>query len=168
MSPNSSPVKAQKPEVVLNRWCQQLSSPFQKPWTQTNILYHYVPLFGAIDFHLLALNVLNPKLLRNLGRSIGLNVDCTNLFLAGSIAGGTLHLYNRRHMGGLTLSHRAMYSTYLGSLSVLGSVLLWAIGSRVVPGNPLFRTLLAVGSAWSMLKVKLSFLDHLDAGAKQR
>eukprot|EP00094_Tigriopus_californicus_P012151 TCALIF_11743-PA protein Name:"Protein of unknown function" AED:0.16 eAED:0.16 QI:32/0/0.5/1/0/0/2/0/127 len=127
MSPNSSPVKAQKPEVVLNRWCQQLSSPFQKPWTQTNILYHYVPLFGAIDFHLLALNVLNPKLLRNLGRS-----------------------------------------TYLGSLSVLGSVLLWAIGSRVVPGNPLFRTLLAVGSAWSMLKVKLSFLDHLDAGAKQR
>lgn len=68
MSSKSSPVKLNKPELVLKQWCQHFVTPFQKPWTQSNVLYHYIPLFGAIDYHILALNVLNPKLLINLGR----------------------------------------------------------------------------------------------------
>jgi hypothetical protein len=55
----------------------------------------------------------------------------------------------------------------LGGISVLGSVLLWAVLSRATPSNPLFRILLALGSSWAMIRVKMGYLGHIDKAVEK-
>ena len=57
-------------------------------------------------------------------------------------------------------------SAYLASISVLGSVLAWAMAARVLPSNPLFRILVALGSAWGMVRVKRGYLKNVDTAVQ--
>ncbi len=57
------------------------------------------------------------------------------------------------------------YSAYLSTISVFGSVLLWAVMARVTPSNAFFRTCLAASSTAAMVKTKLAYLEYLDRAA---
>ena len=59
-------------------------------------------------------------------------------------------------------------SAYLAGISVLGSVLAWAMAARKLPSNPLFRILVALGSAWGMVKVKKGYLKNVDTAVQSQ
>ena len=58
------------------------------------------------------------------------------------------------------------FSAYLASISVLGSVLAWSMAARSLPSNPLFRILVALGSAWAMVRIKTGYLKNVDTAVQ--
>ena len=51
-------------EGVLNR-AKALENRLCKPMTVDNVLFHYVPVKSCLDYNVLALSILNPKLVKN-------------------------------------------------------------------------------------------------------
>merc|ERR1719495_755242 len=84
----------------------------------------------------------------------------TNTLLSSACLG--LYLYNRHTMAGKPLHFRAAYCFYHSTMFVLGSVLGWAVIARSLNCGPVAKSILALGTSATMLKVSLNTLDHID------
>merc|ERR1711884_438128 len=68
------------------------SSVFGPNLDSDGLLQHYIPMLGGANYNLLALTVLNPRLVRNLNASIGIGRDLTTGYMASAVTGFGLYL----------------------------------------------------------------------------
>ena len=55
------------------------------------------------------------------------------------------------------------YRSYIAGTSVLGSILAWAIMARTCGvSNPMVKTLMALGSAYAMIKTKRQIVNRME------
>jgi hypothetical protein len=136
----------------------------RKPFNRKNILHHYLPLVGSGSYVGLGVSIIQPGVLRRLHPS---GNDATNIFLATSIAGSFLYLYDRKHLKGCSTGEKALYCLFASTMFNLGSLLLWAMirsGSADVHA-PQFKLFLAASSAYWLTNFGIKYLDVIDNGA---
>ncbi|XP_018901217.1 uncharacterized protein [Bemisia tabaci] len=130
-----------------------------KPVNRDTVLFHYAPILGAANYGLLSVNVMNPSILGGLFP----NRDVTNILLLHSFAGIGLHIYNRPHLQNVQKTHRILYSAYGSLVFSFGSVLIWAVLSRLFPGSKCVATMVGVGAGLTLTIVGKEYLDHIDS-----
>ena len=74
LSPSPPPLGSAFPssKSMMSRYSERLAactatvrSTFDVPWTKDNLLFHYLPINGVVNYKILSLCLLNPKLVKN-------------------------------------------------------------------------------------------------------
>lgn len=130
-----------------------------KPITKSNILHHYVPLYGVANYGLLAANVMNP----NWMIKISPKRDITNFLLVGSVVGTGLYISNTKLVKCAPKQKQIIYSTCGSLLFTFGSVLLWAVIRNILPDNKYLAVAAGLASGVTLTAVGKEYLEFIDS-----
>jgi len=133
-----------------------------KPLTKSNILNHYAPLFGVVNYGVLSINVMNPSWMVK----ISPKRDITNFLLLGSVVGTGLYLSNTKLVKSAPSQKKIMYSACGSLLFTFGSVLLWAVLRNILPDNKLLAVTAGVASGVTLTVVSKDYLEFIDSKLK--
>ncbi|XP_014262014.1 uncharacterized protein LOC106674077 [Cimex lectularius] len=129
-----------------------------KPLTTNNLAFHYLPLFGAVNYATLSVNVMHPSLIARLCPAR----DVTNVLLANSVVGTTLYIYSRPHLKHAPTQTRLLYSGFSAVMFNFGSVLVWAV-LRTVTKSQCIATLVGLLSGFGMVAAGKHCLQYIDS-----
>ncbi|XP_046667710.1 uncharacterized protein LOC124359199 [Homalodisca vitripennis] len=133
-----------------------------KPFTKSNILHYYAPLYGVANYGLLSVNVMNP----NLMIKISPKRDITNFLLVGSVVGTGLYISNTKLVKSAVAKKQVMYSACGSLLFTFGSVLMWAVLRNVLPDNKYLAVAAGVASGVTLTAVGKEYLEFIDSKLK--
>ncbi|XP_046998881.1 uncharacterized protein LOC124614214 [Schistocerca americana] len=135
---------------------------FKKPINTHNVLFYYVPFYGAASYSALSVNVLNP----GLGVRMFPKRDVTNILLLSTLIGTGLYIYDRKHMRAAPKIPKVGYSVFGALMFSFGSVLMWAVMRSILPENSIIATTCGISSALGLVKAGTNYLEFVDSQVK--
>ncbi|VVC30479.1 Hypothetical protein CINCED_3A004798 [Cinara cedri] len=137
---------------------QSIVSYRPPPVNQESAKHFYFPAFGAFNYSLLSINVMNPGLIQR----VLPKPELTNIFLVNSCLGSALYIYGRPHLSEAPLKDRIVFSVYGAVLFNMGSVLTWAILRSLLPNNSSLATFAGLVSGYALTAFGVNYLSYND------
>ncbi|XP_074648843.1 uncharacterized protein LOC141904190 [Tubulanus polymorphus] len=125
-----------------------------------DVMYRFMPAVGGASYLAFSVNIMNPRLYKNLFAPHELLVS--NKLWFNAHLGVGLYLYSRKHMITASAYQRIMYSIFGTVVFNFGSVLLWATTKALLPECVYMRSFFGLISGTSLLLIGKEYVAHLD------